>query len=425
MIAYRLNIEVGNLLDDKYEVLQVIGSGSYGDVYLVKSKKYGTQAMKVLRLWEVAGDIRDNLEARFKREYEAARISCDNLIHTLDFGTLEGNPYFVMEYCQGGDLSTLKGKPKEHLPMIAKDVLKGLHALHSEGKIHRDLKPENVLLRDNGNAALTDFGAVSDAGDKSLSQKDWIKQRPKQMFGSPLYMAPEMWERKGGGITYLPTIDIWSFGVMLYELVSDGAFPFLDIDDNSDGSVLPKYHQNAKQGIWNKQRIRNCLRGYQWLPIIEGCLTPDYQSRFRSATEVLKELESRFDVGSSPTLQVGRSNHISRLVVTQGENLGAIYNLTRYLEGSVRMVKVGRSNDNSITLPESQDTYLSRHHFTLERSSSGAYWLIRDGQWDKGLRQWQPSTNGTYLNATSVSTQGLKVFTGDIITAGEYKLKVD
>lgn len=423
MIAYRLNIEVGNLLDDKYEVLQVIGSGSYGDVYLVKSSKYGVQAMKVLRLWDVQSDLHDKLVNHFHQEYEAAQIPSEFLIHTLDFGTLRGNPYFVMEYCPEGDLSKLKGKNKACLPGYAKDILRGLHALHSEGKIHRDLKPENILIRKNGSVALTDFGAVHDKV-KSNSERDW-RLKPKQIWGSPLYMAPEMYERKGGGITYLPTVDIWSFGVMLYELVSDGAFPFLDIDDNSDASVLPKYHGNARHGIWNKQRICNCLHGYQWLPIIEGCLTPDYQSRFQSATDVLKELESRFDIGSSQTLQIGRTSHISRLVVTQGENLGVVYNLVRYLEGSVRMVKVGRSSDNSIKLPESQDTYLSRHHFTLERSSTGAYWLIRDGQWDKELRQWQPSTNGTYLNATSVSTQGLRVFTGDIITAGEYKLKVD
>lgn len=423
MIAYRLNIEVGNLLDDKYEVLQVIGSGSYGDVYLVKSRKYGIQAMKVLRLWDVQSDLHDKLVNHFHQEYEAAQIPSEFLIHTLDFGTLRGNPYFVMEYCPEGDLSKLKGKNKVCLPGYAKDILYGLHALHSEGKIHRDLKPENILIRKNGSVALTDFGAVHDKV-KSNSERDW-RLKPKQIWGSPLYMSPEIYERKGGGITYLPTVDIWSFGVMLYELVSDGAFPFLDINDNSDASVLPKYHENARQGIWNKQRIRNCLHGHQWLPIIEGCLTPNYQNRFQSATDVLKELESRFDIGSSQTLQTGRTSHISRLVVTQGENLGAIYNLTRYLDGSVRMVKVGRSNDNSITLPESQDTYLSRHHFTLELSSSGAYWLIRDGQWDKEQRQWQPSTNGTYLNATSVSTQGLRVFTGDIITAGEYKLKVD
>ena len=74
---------------------------------------------------------------------------------------------------------------------------------------------------------------------------------------------------------------------------------------------------------------------------------------------------------------------------------------------------------------ENGTTYVSRFHFTLERSKDGSFWLIRDGQWRKNEQRWVTSTNGTYLNATPISMEGLKVFTGDIITAGEYKIKVE
>lgn len=87
------------------------------------------------------------------------------------------------------------------------------------------------------------------------------------------------------------------------------------------------------------------------------------------------------------------------------------------------MLRVGRCDNNDIILPESS-VYVSRYHFTLEKSKDGSFWIIRDGQWMKDEKRWVASTNGTYLNATPVSCDGLKVFTGDIITVGEYKIKV-
>lgn len=427
MIAYRLNIQEGNLIDNKYRVVKPVGSGSYGDVFLVKNQEDKTFALKVLRLWDVPGDVRDTLVERFKRGYQAAKIPCEQLIHTIDFGTLSGNPYFVMEYCPNGDLSSLIGKDKSNLPKLIRDVLLGLHALHSEGKVHRDLKPENVLIRSNGIAALTDLDVIADRNSQSsLSEKN-VFGRPKQVFGSPLYMSPEMSDRKRGGVTYLPTVDIWSLGVMLYELVTDGAFPFADIRPDSDIRVLPKYQENAKEGNWNRQLLRNCLHGRKWEHVIDGCLKPNYQERFQSAVDILCELEPML---GEEAVQIAidrdsRTTALKRLIVTQGENLGKVYYLKSLLEGRGRMIKIGRVESNDIVLPETEDTYISRHHFTLELSSNGAFWTIKDGQWSREDKQWRPSTNGTYLNATPVTIQGLRVFTGDIITAGEYKFKVE
>ena len=426
MIAYRLNIQINDLLAGKYRVKKPIGSGSYGNVYLVEDLLHRRYALKVLRLWEVQGDLHENMVLHFQKEYEAAKQPSEYLIHTLDFGTLQGNPYFLMEYCQKGDLaSVLKGKDKLALPRYARDVLMGLHILHAGGKIHRDLKPENVLIRDNDKAALTDFGAVHDkASDHSL--RDWIG-RPRQVWGSPLYMAPEMADRMRGGVTYLPTIDIWSFGVMLYELITDGAFPFYNITDDSDASVLPAYQENAKKGRWDSKRLECCLHGKQWSNVIGGCLNPNYQKRFQSVNEVLDELEPLLKGEEIVTLHTGeRTCAIRRLTVTQGDNVGTRYPLANVLAaGRGRMVRVGRGVDNSIALPANENTYLSRQHFTLELATTGDYWTLRDGQWSKAEKKWLPSTNGTYLNATAVSEKGLRVFTGDIITAGEYKIKIE
>lgn len=423
MIAYRLNIKTGDLIDGKYSVINQIGSGSYGDVFRVKDARGDDYALKLLRLWEVSSELHDKLLAKFDQEYKTGRLSSEYLIHSLDFGNIQGNPYLLMEYCPFGDLSKSVGKDLNKLPYFAHDILEGLHTLHSEGKVHRDLKPENVLIRGNGKAALTDFGVIGEMDQsKRMSEVGWWKKRPKQVQGTPLYMAPEMADRIGGGVTYLPTVDIWSFGVMMYELLTGGSFPFGDIQKIED---LPTYHENALKGRWNTNRIVSLETGNFWYTVINRCLKPNYRERYQSVLEILQDMKPIIGSNSNHLQErLSRSNAISMLVVTQGDNLGASYVLSSYLNGNGRMIRVGRSDNNNIVLPVGDSTYASRYHFTLEKSKDGSFWIIRDGQWQFIEKRWVPSTNGTYLNASPVTQSGQKIFTGDIITAGEYKIKV-
>ena len=111
--------------------------------------------------------------------------------------------------------------------------------------------------------------------------------------------------------------------------------------------------------------------------------------------------------------------------MTQGELLGRVFLLSELVPPLCRMVRVGRETSNDIVLSELQGLYVSRFHFTLERTADGRSWLLRDGQWLRDERRWAPSTNGTYLNSSRVNHIGQRIYTGDIITAGEYKLKVE
>lgn len=425
MIAYRLDIKNGDLIGDKYTVVNQIGSGSYGNVFKVKDIRGNDYALKLLRLWEIPNDLHGPIVAKFEQEYKTGRLSNEYLVHSLDIGVVKGNPYVLMEFCSLGDLSKCIGKDLSRLPDYAYDILEGLYALHSEGKIHRDLKPENVLIRNNGKAALTDFGVVGEMEQsKRMSEVGWWKKRPKQVQGTLLYMAPEMASRMGGGVTYLPTIDIWSFGVMMYELLTGGSFPFGDIEKIED---LPAYQEKARRGIWDMSKLRFVPNGNEWLHIIKHCLIPNYRERYQSVLEVLQDMKPM--IGNMNPVHVrerlSRSTSISLLVVTQGDNLGISYALNHYLKNQGRMLRVGREDNNDIVLPESNSTYVSRYHFTLEKSKDGSFWIIRDGQWQKTEKRWVTSTNGTYLNTTPITQEGLKVFTGDIITAGEYKIRVE
>lgn len=425
MIAYHLNIEKGDLFDGKYLVVGKIGGGSYGDVYKVSDSSKNVYALKLLRLWEVMGDLHDGIVSRFEQEYNVMRISSEYLVHSVDFGVVQGNPYIVMEYCQKGDLSHFDGKDTTLLCNYAHDILEGLHALHREGKVHRDLKPENVLIRDNGKAALTDFGVVGEMEKaKRMSEVGWWKQKPKQAFGTPLYMSPEIYYKAGGGVTYLPMVDIWSFGVMMYEMLTEGSFPFGNIESVED---FPHYMEKAKNGRWNRNLLQNVPNGTEWTYIIGKCLEPNQKNRYQGCVEVLQDMSPMIGSVNPAFLEerASRKPNITRLVISHGENLGKVFVLNQYLTTGGRMIHVGRETDNDIILTESYTSYLSRYHFTLEKSSDGVFWTIRDGQWQKSERRWVTSTNGTYLNATPVTSAGMKVFTGDIITAGEYKIKVE
>lgn len=420
MVAYHLDITTSDLIDGKYMVINQIGNGSYGNVYKVKDSQGNVYALKLLRLWEVSNELHDQLIKRFEQEYKIGRLESEYLIHSLDFGIVKGNPYLLMEYCSGGDLSKSIGKDFSKLTYYAHDILEGLHTLHTEGKIHRDLKPENVLIRNNDKAALTDFGVIGEMDEsKRLSEIGWWKKRPKQVQGTPLYMAPEIADRKGGGVTYLPTVDLWSFGIMMYELLTGGSYPFGDIERIED---LPAYQERAKKGKWDSSKLLSIPHGDIWCRIINRCLKPNYRERYQSAWDILRDMKPI--IGYVNPKQINRNASISMLVISQGDNLGASYTLSHFLNGQGRMIRVGRGMNNDIVLPESKSTYVSRFHFTLERSKDGSFWMIRDGQWKKAEKRWVSSTNGTYINATPITQEGIKVFTGDIITAGEYKIKV-
>lgn len=425
MVAYRLDLKPNSWVDGKYRVIDRLGAGSYGDVYKVEDVTGQVYALKLLRLWEVPNDVHTELVSKFELEYKTSRLKSDYLVHSLDFGVVQGNPYLLMEYCAKGDMSHLTGKELTNLQTYAHDVLEGLHALHSEGKIHRDLKPENVLIRNNGRAALTDFGVVGEMEKKKRqSGVAWLSKRPKQIQGTPFYMSLEIYDRVGGGVTYLPTVDIWSFGVMMYELLTGGYFPFGDIKEPEE---LPGYFAKAKKNVWNMDRLHGIPNGNEWIYIIGRCLQPKYQDRYQSALEVLNDMKPFIGnlYRSHVSERLSRSSKINRIVVTQGDNLGGVYELDKLLKGYCRMINVGRNNDNDIIIPERNGTYVSRNHFTLECLPDGSGWLIRDGQWNINGKSWVTSTNGTYINSQQIDMKGVKLYTGDIITAGEYKFKVE
>jgi serine/threonine protein kinase len=193
----------------KYELLEFLGGGM-SHVFRARDTVLGrTVAIKILT---PAGVADPDTKARFLQEARtASNISHENILSVYDFGEEDGKPYMVMEFLRG---RTLRAAIKENLLpdiafklRLAWQVARALSYVHQNQIIHRDVKPENINLDNTGRAKLMDFG-IAKSADLSLTQ-------PGYVLGTPYYMAPE--QIMGKPVT--GSVDIYAFGIMLYEMV--------------------------------------------------------------------------------------------------------------------------------------------------------------------------------------------------------------
>jgi len=432
MCAYiscnRCDFHVGSLIDGKYSVDRPLGEGTFGKVYRVKRISDGRMfALKLLKLWAVESLEREKLLKRFDQEYETGRIESEYLVQSYGKGTVEGNPYILMEYCPGGDLLSGVENGTVDLSKAASEILLGLKSLHANGKVHRDLKPENVLTKADGKIALTDFGIAGDR-NKRLTERGLLGV-PKEVFGTYAYMPPEQVNPRRGDATVLPTTDLFSFGVMMFQLITC-ELPFGCLNNESD---LYQYVSRGKSENWNRELLRTSESGQMWMPLIEGCLRADFHIRLQTADLALSLIPAthqscRIQVDIPPVVPQYKSGIALR--VMQGEEYGKIYKLTEFVNfAGKRVLTIGRNDENVqniIPIKETESSYISRKHCTLEYNPVNNTWLLRDGQWDAFTSsKWKVSTNGTYIGSKEVPMKGVVINIGDIISIGDAKLRVE
>lgn len=426
IVPERCEFHAGDVFDGRLRIERPLGEGTFGAVYKVTDGNGSVYAAKLLKLWTVTPDVCKNLRDRFTMEFETGQINSNHLAHSYSYGEIKGNPYILMEFCPNGDLKTYASGHNVDFVRIGRHVLYGLRDLHRCGKVHRDLKPENVLLRHDNTAVLTDFGISGDQ-NKRMTERGWIG-KPQQIFGTYPYMPPEQVNPpRGGQATVLPTTDIFSFGVMMYEMIV-GELPFGELSE----STLHIYLENGKTGRWNRDALRHADRSGVWLPVIEGCLIPNFKDRIQSADDVLKMLPAGTDADGADAF-VSRSFMNIRngvlLRVMQGEEYGRTYYLDKLL-GNSAILTMGRNDEytyNNIVIQENNSSYISRRHSTLELDRGSGQWYIRDGQWYNvtGSGYWKESLNGTFVNSSEVDTFGMPINPGDIISLGDVKLRVE
>jgi serine/threonine protein kinase len=214
---------LGRTVDDRYHLVEFLGSGGMGELYVAQHVRLGRRfALKVLRA-ELCRDRR--FVERFERESRTvASLESEHIVGIVDSGSLEeGEPYFVMDLLRGQDLRRLivtsAPLPAARVAHLGIDACRGLHVAHQAGLVHRDLKPENLFVcaGDDGRdvVKLLDFGVAKLlSGDNGTS--------PGTLMGTARYMSPE---QAGSGAPVTAISDIFSLGVILYECLT-GVSPF-------------------------------------------------------------------------------------------------------------------------------------------------------------------------------------------------------
>ncbi|HMJ11959.1 MAG TPA: protein kinase [Polyangiaceae bacterium] len=222
---------LGSVLAGRYRIEKLLGSGGMGSVY--RAEHVHMRKAVAIKVLHREMTYLPEVVARFEREaVAAARIEHANVAAATDFGRLDdGAFYLVLEYVEGQSLRALM-KEMKRLPSvralhIAHQIADALNTAHSAGIVHRDLKPDNVMLIDR--EGEPDFVKVLDFGIAKLSVEGQGQQQPLtqlgSIFGTPDYMAPE----QAQGLPVDARADLYTVGVLLYEMVA-GTTPFSDDD---------------------------------------------------------------------------------------------------------------------------------------------------------------------------------------------------
>jgi serine/threonine protein kinase len=268
-------IERGDLFADRYEIIEPLGQGGMGKVFKAYDRKVGeVVALKLIRP-EIS--VNDKAIERFRNELKFARkISHRNVCRMHDMGEEGFFRYITMEYVSGEDLKrfirragTLSAGKAVH---IAKQVGEGLAEAHRLGVVHRDLKPQNIMIDQDGNAHIMDFGIARFADAEGMTGSG-------VMIGTPEYMSPEQAELKDVDAR----ADIYSLGVALYEMVS-GRVPF---EGETPLSVAMKHKTEKPRNV----REVNPQVPPALAAIVEKCMAKAPDARFQTAEELVAALD--------------------------------------------------------------------------------------------------------------------------------------
>src|SRR5437016_3952708 len=277
-----------------YKIISAIGAGGMGEVYLATDTRSGRKiALKLLpdHLIKDAERVR-----RFQQEARAVlALNHPNIVTVYEIGQEAGTQFIASEFVKGDTLrARMAGAPLKlgEALDIASQVASALAEAHQEGVVHRDIKPENIMLRPDGYVKVLDFGIAKLTEPQVLSSQTEaptlmkIQTRPGMVLGSAHYMSPE----QARGVPVDERTDIWSLGVVLYEMIA-GRVPF-DGETPSDciAAILDKEPPALTRYARNVPETLEV--------IVSTALTKDRDERYHSVKELLgalRRLKQRLD----------------------------------------------------------------------------------------------------------------------------------
>jgi serine/threonine protein kinase/ankyrin repeat protein len=237
-----------------FEFCKVLGQGAFAKVYLVRGKGTSRHKWYAMKAYDKKSIVQKKQSRYIMTERKVLTECSDHpFIVTLHFAFVTSDRLFlVMDFCGGGDLlqhlTEHKHFPEPDARFYIAEITLGLEHLHAKGLIFRDLKPENVVIDNDGHLMLTDFGIAKSGVDLEDESSN------KTFCGSPMYLAPEMLQRKGHG----QALDWYSMGALLFELISG----------------LPPYYSQDRSTLF-----QNILKGELVMPESASDHAQDFMTR--------------------------------------------------------------------------------------------------------------------------------------------------
>lgn len=293
----------GQVLAGKYRVERVLGSGGMGVVVAAWHLEL-EQRVAVKFLHPLALERADTAE-RFRREARsAAKIRSEHVARVIDVGIMEGGiPYMVMEYLEGHDISEEMAKvgplPIEDAVDFILQAVEALAEAHAAGIVHRDLKPANLFIARRADGSrivkVLDFGISKSLLGTSASELSLT--RTSVLIGSPLYMSPEQMRSAKDVDT---RTDIWSLGVILYEMIT-GRPPYT-------GDSIPALCASLLNDVPQSMRALRPDVPPELEDVIRHCLAKDRAERYGTVSELARALAQFGSVSS--LLHVDRASRV-------------------------------------------------------------------------------------------------------------------
>ncbi len=320
-------MKIGQIVKERYEILEVLGEGGMAFVY----KARDTQLERFVAIKTLKPNYvnQETFVDRFKREAKtAANLNHPNIVQIFDWG-IEEEPYFVMEYIEGNTLTSIIAKNRtislSDILFIGAQVSSGLHAAHQKGLVHRDIKPGNIMITPDGKVKVTDFGIVS------LQNEESDITKTGSILGTASYISPEQAQGKPVSIES----DLYSLGTVLYELIT-GKAPF---SGDSPISTATKHltEKPEKPSLFR----RDLPKGVE--SAILKLLEKATYDRFKSAEDLRATLlQQRKSLQSEQTREnlVDLTNPkvklrftLPALIVSIGVVIGTVWTLTQVFDG--------------------------------------------------------------------------------------------
>ncbi|WP_419895541.1 Stk1 family PASTA domain-containing Ser/Thr kinase [Macrococcus psychrotolerans] len=289
---------LGTIVSERYKLLKYIGGGGMSSVYLAQDIILNQRvAVKIINIPHV--DVERAVQ-RFQREVQnATTLSHPNIVKVLDVDEDERHYYLVMEYVEG---PTLHEYIQQHGPLspeesvfFTKQILRGIEHAHSYRIVHRDIKPQNILMTDNKELKISDFGIARALSETAMTQTNHI-------MGSVHYLSPE----QAKGIRTDESSDIYSIGIVLFEMLT-GHPPF---EGESAVGIAIKHIQETIPSI----REENSAIPQSLENVVNKATMKDKLRRYRTTQEMYEDVTTALDASRTKEDKVAEIDDKTKMI---------------------------------------------------------------------------------------------------------------